>query len=69
MDINDQAWHHFERTVPRSVSIKYGLRTTDHGLGYKTRTERYGIGLNTKKGSTLNKFSHERLHNKNRSYL
>ena len=46
----------------------YGLRTTDYGLGikyglkYKTRTEHYGLGINTKKGSILNKFSHERFY-------
>ena len=39
----------------------------DYGLGYKTRTEHYGLGINTKKSSTLNKF-HTNVFT-NRSYL
>ena len=60
----------------KAVSIKHGLRTTDYELrtGYKTRTgyrtrtqykprtEYYGLSINTKKGSTLNKFLHERFY-------
>ena len=67
------------RTTDYGLGIKHGLRyktRTKHyglgikyGLGYKTRTERYGLALNTKKGSTLNKFSHEGLYSKNRIYL
>ena len=37
--------------IPRPISIKDGLRTTDYGLGikhglrYKTRTKHYGLGI------------------------
>ena len=43
------------RTKHYGLGIKYGLR-------YKTRTEHYGLLLNTRKGSTMNKFSHERFY-------
>ena len=62
---------HSPRYILAAVSIKQGLWTTDYtdyglgikyGLKYKTWTEHYGLGINTKKGSTLNKFSHERFY-------
>ena len=59
-------WHTQTATrVPRTFSIKYGLRTTDYGLGikhglrYKTQTEHCRLGTKHEERDKIPPISHQ----------